>query len=148
MANMTDQARVNAILQIIFLTSTTVTLTGGTGGGTIVTTPPYKLRLMQTMGGSNVTNNTEQTGTNGYTTGGNSMGATAFGTPAAGVILNANAVTWTASGAWPAVLGIEVWDSAGTPLRWLQGAITSVTLANGNTLTFAVGSISASAAAW
>jgi len=57
-------------------------------------------------------------------------------------------VSWTAGAAWSAVVAIEIWDTAGTPLRYLQGSITSVTLANGNTLTFAASSITADASQW
>jgi hypothetical protein len=45
-------------------------------------------------------------------------------------------------------VAIEIWDTAGTALRYLQGSITSVTLANGNTLNFAAASISADASQW
>jgi hypothetical protein len=147
MANMTERLRADAILQAILTSSTSFTITPGTGGGSAFTvTPPFKLRLMSTAG-SNTSNGTELSAT-GYTAGGNSMGATAFGAPSAGVQTNSNAVSWTAGAAWSAVLAIEVWDTAGTPLRWLQGGITSVTLANGNTLTFAAASISADHSAW
>ena len=147
MANMTERLRADAILQAVLTSSTSFTITPGTGGGSAFTvTPPFKLRLMSTAG-SNTSNGTELTAT-GYTAGGNSMGATAFGAPAAGVQSNSNSVSWTAGAAWAAVLGIEIWDTAGTPLRWLQGTITSVTLANGNTLTFPVASITADHSAW
>ena len=147
MANMTDRLRADAILQAILTSSTSFTITPGTGGGSAFTvTPPFHLRLMSTAG-SNTANGTELTAT-GYTAGGNTMGATAFGAPSSGVQSNSNSVTWTAGAAWAAVLGIEIWDTAGTPLRWLQGTITSVTLANGNTLTFPVASITADHSAW
>ena len=147
MANMTDRTRADAVLQAFLTSSTAATLTPGTGGGSAMTiTPPLKLRLMSAAG-SNTANGTELTAT-GYTAAGNSMGATAFGAPAAGVQSNSNAVTWTAGAAWAAVLGIEIWDTSATPLRVLQGTITSVTLANGNTLTFPVASITADHSAW
>lgn len=147
MANMTERLRADALLQAVLTSSTSFTITPGTGGGSAFTvTPPFKLRLMSTAG-SNTANGTELTAT-GYTAGGNSMGATAFGAPASGVQSNSNSVTWTAGAAWAAVLGIEIWDTAATPLRWLQGTITSVTLANGNTLTFPVASITADHSAW
>jgi hypothetical protein len=76
------------------------------------------------------------------------MGSPSFGASSAGVSASANAQTWTATGAWSAIVATELWDSAGTPLRWLQGAITSVTLANGNTLSFAAGAITADASQW
>lgn len=147
MANMTDRTRADAILQAILTSSTSFTITPGTGGGSAFTvTPPFHLRLMSTAG-SNTSNGTELSAT-GYTAGGNTMGATAFGAPASGVQSSSNSVSWTAGAAWAAVLGIEIWDTAGTALRWLQGTITSVTLANGNTLTFPVASITADHSAW
>jgi hypothetical protein len=152
LANMTDRNvsgnnLVNKLMQAILTSSTAFTITPGTGGGSAFTvTPPFKLRLM-TAQGSGTANGTELSAT-GYTAGGATMGATAFGAPAAGVATNSNAISWTAGAAWSAVLAIEVWDTAGTPLRFLQGSITSVTLGNGNTLTFAAASISADGSQW
>lgn len=148
MANMTDRTNIVAkVMQALYTSSTTFTITPGTGGGSaFIITPPFFLRLM-TAQGSNTSNGTQLSAT-GYTAGGATMGATAFGAPSAGVSSNSNPVSWTAGATWSAVLAIEVWDSAGTPLRYLQGAITSITLANGNTLTFAAASITADASAW
>ncbi len=152
MANMTDRNGsgnnlVNKLMQAIYCLTATTTYTPGAGGGSAFTvTPPFKLRLM-TAQGSNTSNGTELSAT-GYTAGGSTMGSPAFGTPSGGVISSSNAVSWTAGAAWSAVVAVEVWDSAGTPLRYLQGSITSVTLANGNTLNFAAGSITADASQW
>jgi hypothetical protein len=147
MANMTDRNRVAALLQAILTSSTSFTITPGTGGGSAFTvTPPFKLRLM-TAQGSNTSNGTELSAT-GYTAGGASMGSSAFGAPSAGVSSNSNVVSWTAGASWTAVVAVEVWDTAATPLRWLQGSITSITLANGNTLSFAAASITADGSAW
>ena len=155
MPNMTDRNTggnnlANKLMQAMYTSSTSFTITPGTGGGSAFTiTPPYKLRLM-TATGSNTANGTEASG-NGYTTGGNSMGATAFGAPSGGVSTNSNAVSFTASGGnlgGAAIVGIEIWDTAATPLRYLQGSITSVTVATGNTLQFASASISADASQW
>ena len=91
---MTDQTRVNWLLQALFTGSTTVTFTPGTGGGSaLAITPPYHLRLM-TVQGSNSSNGTEATSGNcaGYTQYGASMGASAFGTPSAGQQSNNNPV--------------------------------------------------------
>lgn len=147
-ANMTDRTNVVAkLLQAILTSSTAFTITPGTGGGSAFTfTPPYFLRLM-TAQGSNTSNGTQLSAT-GYTAGGNTMGATAFGAPSAGISASSNAVSWTAGAAWTAVVAVEVWDSTGTPQRILQGAITSITLANGNTLNFAAGSITADGSQW
>jgi len=151
-ANMTDQTRANAIIQAIFTSSTTFTITPGTSGGSAFTiTPPHKLRLM-TAQGTNTSNGTEATSGNcpGYTAGGVSLGSSAFGTPSAGQQTNNNAANWTATGSWTTITSIEIWDSAGTPLRWLQGALTSniTGVANGDTVQFAVGSVTINASAW
>jgi hypothetical protein len=155
MANMTDRNTggcnlVNKLMQALFTSSTSFTITPGTGGGSAFTiTPPYKLRLMTTAG-SNTANGTEASG-NGYPAAGTSMGSSAFGAPSGGVATNSNAVSYTASGGnlgGGAIVGIEVWDTAATPLRYLQGTITSVTVATGNTLNFAAGSITADASQW
>jgi hypothetical protein len=149
---MTDQTLVNALLQAMFTASATATFTPGTGGGSaIVFTPPYKLRLM-TAQGTNTSNGTESTAGNcpGYTAGGSSLGSSAFGTPSGGSQTNNNAVSWSATGAWSTVVAIEIWDSAGTPLRRLQGALTSniTGVAKGDTIQFAVASITVNSSAW
>lgn len=152
-ANMTDRNTggnnlVNWILQAIFCLTATTTYTPGAGGGSAKTvTPPFLLLLMGTAG-SNTANGTELSSANGYTTGGKTMGSPAFGNPVAGVISNSNAVSWTATGAVGPALGMEIWDSAATKLRYLQGGITSVTLANGNTLTFPAASITGDGSQW
>ena len=137
------------MLQAFFTASATATFTPGTGGGSaLVITPPYKLRLMSTAG-SNTANGTELTTTGGYTAGGASLGATFCAAPSAGTMSNSNLVSWSASGTWATVVAIEVWDSAGTPLRWLQGSITSITgVVNGDTVQFAIGSITVNASQW
>jgi hypothetical protein len=149
---MTDQNLVNALLQAMFTASATATFTPGTGGGSaIVFTPPYKLRLM-TATGTNTSNGTEANGTNcpGYTALGSSLGSSAMGAPSGGQQVNNNAVSWSATGSWATITGIEVWDSAGTPLRRLQGALTSsiTGVSNGDTVQFAAGSVTANASSW
>ena len=155
MANMTDRNTggnnlVNKLMQALYTSSASFTITPGTGGGSAFTiTPPFHLRLM-TAAGSNTANGTEATG-NGYTAGGSTMGSSAFGAPSGGVSTNSNSVSWTASGGnlgGGALVGIEIWDTAATALRYLQGTITSVTVASGNTLQFAAASITADASQW
>ena len=150
MANMTDQNRVNAIIQALFTSSTSFTITPGTGGGSAFTvTPPFHLRLMTTQG-SNTSNGTELSGTLGYTTGGSSLGTTFCAAPSSGSMTNSNSVSWNATGTWSTVTSIEIWDTAGTPLRWLQGALTSsiTGVVNGDTVQFAAASITVNASAW
>jgi hypothetical protein len=150
MANMTDQGRSSAFLNFVF-----------NAGSALTITQPYKLRLMSAMGTGNGNtsgaNGTELTSGNapGYTALGNTMGSSpTFASFSAGVTTgNTNAVTWTATGTWTAgVLGIEIWDSAATPLRWLQGllstAIGANVVVNGDTVSFAASSITVNAGSW
>lgn len=158
MAGMTDRNTggcnlVNKLLQAIFNSTTTFTITPGTSGGSAFTvTPPMKLRLIKTVG-SNTANGTELTAANdpGYTA--PSTVSITFGAPSAGVMASSNAPQWTASGTWTdAINGVEIWDSAGTPLRYLFGSLTvaigASTVLNGDTVTFAIGAVTADASAW
>ncbi len=146
---MTDQARVNWFLQAVFTASASATFTPGTGGGSALTThPPYNLRLMATVG-SNTANGTELASGGGYSTGGASLGSTFCAAPSGGTMSNSNLVSWNVTGTWSTVNGIEIWDTAGTPLRWLQGAVTAITgVVNGDTVQFAISSIGINAGSW
>ena len=106
-----------------------------------------------TTQGSNTSNGVEATAGNcpGYVATGATLGATFCAAPSAGQQTNSNAVTWSATAAWSTITSIEIWDSAATtPLRWLQGALTSniTGVANGDTIQFAVGSITVNASQW
>jgi hypothetical protein len=75
---------------------------------------------------------TELTGGSGYTTGGTTT---------------ITVLTWTnASGGSWSIVGIELWDQAGTPIRWLFGLWTGqpVSIANGNTFQVAAGAVTVS----
>jgi hypothetical protein len=152
MTQMTDQARVNALLQALFSSTTSFTITPGTSGGSAFTiTPPYFLRMM-TVQGSNTTNGTEATAgaCPGYTALGNTLGTQFCAAPSGAQQTNVNSVSWSATGGWATITAIEVWDSAGTKLRWLQGALnSSITgVANGDTVQFAAGSITVNSGSW
>lgn len=139
---MTDSNRVTAILNAIMVTGTDAPV-WPTG---------WHLRLMTAMG-SNTANGTEATAGNcpGYTAGGVAMTAwTAITGTTANISGPPSAVSWTATANWTAIAGIEIWDTAGTPLRWFQGALSggSVTINNGNTLQFATSSVSLNGTAW
>jgi hypothetical protein len=108
--------------------------------GTAFTTPttPIRMRLMSANGTATAAG-TEVTG-GSYTP--QTIG-TAMGTSASGSITNsAGALTYTGLPAGN-VAGVEVWDSAGTPLRfWFQALSGGTkTLGAGDTLTFATSSI-------
>ena len=150
---MTDSARVAAILQALFSsTATGGSLTAGTGGGSgFAISPPYHLRLMTTAG-SNTANGTEANGTNcpGYTAGGLTLGTQFCAAPSAGAQSNVSQVLWNATGTWATVGGVEAWDTAATPLRWLQGPLASpVTGAvNGDSIIVAAGAMTLNASGW
>jgi hypothetical protein len=144
MANMTDQGRSQAIMNTI-LTFASYTQTWPTG---------LHIRLMSAMGSGNGNtsgaNGTELSTSVGYTAGGVTI---TFGTVTTAAGASSNAPSWTATGTWTAgVLGIELWDIAGTPLRWLQGLLTTAIAANavvsGDTVTFAIGAVTATGASW
>jgi hypothetical protein len=157
---MTDQALVNKLLSALFTSSSTFTITPGTGGGSAFTiTPPFRLHLFSTTGTETATGTENVSGTSpgytgGYPSGGLSLGSSAFTTFTSGVSTTPPApLTWTATGTWTlGVAGIEIWDSASTAIRYLWGPLTTAigasVVVNGDTVSFAISSISASGSAW
>jgi len=98
-----------------------------------------KLRLTTTAP-TNSAAGTELTGT-GYTTGGSTV---AFSAASSGSTSNSGALSWTngSGGTW-SIVGLEIWDSAGTPLRWWFGNFTGqpISVANGNIFQIAAGAL-------
>jgi hypothetical protein len=138
---MTDRNRVTSLLNSIMAGSAWPTVPAG-----------WRLRLM-TANGSGTANGTELTGATGYTALGAAMAAwTTISGTTANITGPVAAVSWTNSGgsAWTAITGVEVWDTAGTPLRWFFGALTggAVTINAGNTLQFAINSIGFDGTGW
>lgn len=146
MANMTDTGRVASVWNYWFNAS----------GAATSPTLPFMLRLMTATGtNTSGSNGTEMTTEYGYTVGGSSMGASgatfsAFSATSPAAVVNNSAVTWSALGTWPSIPGIAIWDSAGTPLRYLTGTVTSAItgVVNGDSVSFAAGAISANPSAW
>ena len=102
-------------------------------------TTPVKVALM-TANGNDSTPGTEVSG------GGYSRQDVTFSAAASGSTSNAAAVEFTNMPACT-VVGIEIYDSAGTPKRLAFGALTSAkTLSSGDTLRFASTTISMSLA--
>lgn len=151
MASMTDRNRVTALMTAIYVSTTTFTITPGTGGGSAFTiTPPFLLALL-TTNGSNTSNGTEAltSSSPGYvqlSAGGKSV----TWSYSAGVITTTNSQSYSATGTWQTITGAEIWDSAGTKLRYLQGALSAnVTgVVSGDTVQAATGAITADASAW
>lgn len=128
------QAQANLILN----------LTLGTSAPTMFTTPA-KVRLTSTL--STATSaGTELTGT-GYTAGGTSLAGNTFSAASAGATTGpaTSALSWTngSGGTW-SIVSVEIWDSAGTALRWWYGAFNGqpISVANGNTFQIAVAALS------
>jgi hypothetical protein len=109
-----------------------------TGGTALSVTAPVKLRLIATNG-SQTSAGTEITAGGGYTAGGLTTAST-WATASGGAISNSVALTWTNMPA-ATIVGVELWDSAGTPKRIAWGSITTKTTSSGDTLTFAIGSL-------
>src|SRR6476620_150175 len=97
-------------------------------------TTPMMLRLM-TANGSATSAGTQVTG--GTYTPQNLT--TALGTAASGSITTTGIINFTLMPA-VTVVGVEVWDSAGTPVRkWFGALTTSQTTNSGDTVSFAIG---------
>jgi hypothetical protein len=101
------------------------TLNWLTGNTTTAPVLPLKLRLMTVLG------NDATPGTEVVNAGGSSYAAQTAAFPAAsGSTSTANSgdIVFTnmpAIAASPGIVGAEIWDSAGTPIRWWQGAATT-----------------------
>jgi hypothetical protein len=127
------QAQANQIL--------TATLAIG-GSNTVGATSPVKVKLTTTAP-SNVTAGTELSAT-GYTAGGTAITfATASGGSTSGP--TGSAISWTNSGgtAWTGIVGLEIWDTAGTPIRWWFGTWSGqpIVIAAGNTFSVSTSAI-------
>jgi hypothetical protein len=147
MTFMTDTGRVASWFNFAFNNS----------GSNPTITPPYFLRLMTAMGSGNgnvsAANGTELSAS-GYTALGNTMGSnptfSAFSATSPAAVSNNSSISWSATGTWSTVVGIEIWDSAATKLRWLVGTVTSniTGVVNGDSVQFAAGSITANPSGW
>lgn len=145
----------NWVLQAFFGLSATTTYTPGTGGGSAkVVTPPFNLALM-TVVGSDTANGTEATTGNcpGYTPLSASPKTISFSVSAS-VVTSSSAQSYTATGSWTTIAGIEIWDNAATKLRYLQSAYSGSTfssitgIASGDTVQFPSTAISYDGTGW
>jgi hypothetical protein len=112
---------------------------------TLVTAAPtlavtgVKVRLTTTAP-TNTTAGTELSGT-GYTASGT---VTTWNSASAGSTTNITVLSWTnSSGSGWSIVGGEVWDEAGTPIRWWFWSWTGqpISIANGNTFSVAAAGI-------
>ena len=112
------------------------------GTNTIGATSPVKVRLTTTAPSSTAAG-TELSAT-GYTVGGTAITfATASGGSTSGP--TGSAISWTNSSgsAWSGVVGLELWDSASTPVRWWFGLWSGqpIVIAAGNTFSVSTSAI-------
>lgn len=122
--NLTDTAEVEALKWLCGQTAT-------------APVAPLKVRLM-TANGTDATAGTEVTGS-AY-----APLTVTFAAPSAGATSNTATLSWTSldASASKTVVGVEVWDSAATPVRWWYGALTtSKTVAAGAPCEIAVGDL-------
>ncbi len=121
--NLTDTAE-NLALEWLFRTGTAVTRP----------TDPIKVKLTTTTGTDSAAG-TEVTG------GSYAAQSVTFGAASAGSIANTTTVTFTNMPA-ATVLAVELWDSAGSPIRLAYGALTASKTTNaGDTFTIAIGAL-------
>lgn len=103
-----------------------------TGAASYTPTTPLKAALVTVLGSASSAG-TEVTG------GSYARQSVTFGSASGGVAANTGAVVFTLPAC--TVVGIEIWDSAGTPVRLLFAGLTSRTFQAGDTFTLAIGSI-------
>lgn len=107
------------------------------GTASFTMTTPCKLALM-TANGSDSAAGTEVTG------GSYARQTIAFNAAASGSIANSATINFTGMPACT-VVGIEIYDNAGTPKRLAYGALTAnKTVASGDTIQFGAGNITLS----
>jgi hypothetical protein len=104
------------------------------GNTTTAPTTPLKVALV-TANGNDATAGTEVTG------GSYARKTLTVAAASSGATSNSADLSWTGMPACT-VVGVEVWDSAGTPIRFWYGAVgTSRTVAAGDELRIAAGTL-------
>lgn len=105
-----------------------------TGNATTAPSGSLKVALV-TANGSDAAAGTEVTG------GSYARQTVTFSASASGATSNVGSLTWTGMPACT-VVGVEVWDSAGSPVRWWWGALAASKAVNsGDTFTIAAGDL-------
>jgi hypothetical protein len=109
----------------------------------VATTTPIRCRYM-TANGSATANGTELATSGGYTSGTGAPSVTFAAASTTTGQAASNAAVSTTNMPATTVVGVELWDSAGTPKRKWWGALSaSKTTASGDTFTIASGSLTA-----
>lgn len=137
-SNIAGFALLDEIVSALHPTSATKTI------GALTITFPIKIRLM-TANGNSTTAGTELTSGGSYVAGtGLSIGAN--WAAVSGGSQATNAIVSQTNMPAATIVGIELWDSNGTPKRTEWGSITSKTTVAGDTLSFASGAVTSAIA--
>lgn len=129
-----DQTRANEILTFMHA-----------GAAPTALTAPIHVRIM-TANGTATSNGTEVVTGGGYTSGSGAPTVT-WAAAASGSQATNAAINITNYPRAETVVGVEIWDTTGTPKRVEWGALTaSKTMASGDTLSFASGAITSALA--
>ena len=126
-----DQTQANSVLNAVLRQTSVASTTG------------IKLRLGTSA--PTATSNMTELSSSGYTTGGTVM---TFNAASAAATSNSSSASWTNGGTTWSLVGVELWDQAGSPLRWMWGTWTGqpISVANGNTFQIAAAGVAISLA--
>lgn len=126
-----DQTQANSVLNAVLRQTSASSTTG------------IKLRLGTTA--PTATSNMTELSSSGYTSGGTVM---TFNAASAAATSNSSTASWTNGGTTWSLVGVELWDQAGSPLRWMYGSWAGqpISIANGNTFSIAAAGIAVSLA--
>lgn len=129
MAGGMDQAMATKVLSLLCKNS---------GGPTVSGTVNVRL-INNTTASSDTVNGSELSTSGGYTAGGQSV---AFAAASAGTISTNAADTWMNMPVVSSLVGVEEWDTSGTPLRLFWATFgTPISVASGNTFQIASGNL-------
>ena len=124
-----DQSQAGAILNAVLRQSSTASTTG------------IKLRLGTSA--PTATANMTELSSSGYSSGGTVM---TFSAASAAATSNSSSASWTNGGTTWSLVGLELWDEAGSPVRWMFGSWTGqpISIANGNVFSVAAAGVAIS----
>lgn len=124
-----DQTQAGSVLNAVLRQTSVASTTG------------IKLRLGTTA--PTATSNMTELSSSGYTTGGTVM---TFNAASAAATSNSSTASWTNGGTTWSLVGLELWDQAGSPLRWMFGSWTGqpISVANGNVFQIAAAGVAVS----
>ena len=126
-----DQTQAGSLLNAVLRQASAASTTG------------IKLRLGTSA--PTATSNMSELSSSGYTTGGTVM---TFNAASAAATSNSSTASWTNGGTTWSLVGLELWDEAGSPLRWMYGSWTGqpISVANGNSFSISAAGVEISLA--